>query len=144
MTLANVKESDFCQLFLRIGTDHDGADKLAVYLQDEVVAETLPDFLTAPGYDFLVVHGAADEADDALNVGFAGRADLLIGVGIDHGAHAFDAEEFAEQGVIGAAVEEVGPGDAAFAGPGGVPDLDVLEVGGWFAGQEHCRSSAVG
>lgn len=135
VAFADVEAADFGHGVVGPWVDGDDADDGAIDFDDVVAIDAGADFLAAAGDEFVVIDGGADHADDGIDIAAAGGADLLVGVAVDHGADAFEAEEFAEEGVVGPAVEEVDALDAAFAGAGGVAEEEDLTAFrfGWLA-----------
>jgi len=128
---ADVEAADFGHGLIWPWLDGDDGDDGAVDFHDVVAVDGGADFVAGACDEFVVGDGGADHADDGVDVVAAGWADALIGVAVDHGADAFDAEEFAEESVVGAAVEEVDAGDPAFAGAGGVAEEEDLATFGF-------------
>ena len=128
---ADVEAADFGHGLIWPWLDGDDGDDGAVDFHDVVAVDGGADFVAGACDEFVVGDGGADHADDGVDVVAAGGADALIGVAVDHGADAFDAEEFAEECVVGAAVEEVDAGDPAFAGAGGVAEEEDLAAFGF-------------
>lgn len=128
---ADVEAADFCHGLVWPWLDGDDGDDGAVDFHDVVAVDGGADFVAGASDEFVVGDGGADHADDGVDVVAAGWADALIGVAVDHGADAFDAEEFTEECVVGAAVEEVDARDPAFAGACGVAEEEDLAAFGF-------------
>ena len=117
-----------------VGVDGDGGDGVAVEFEDEEVAEFFVDLFAGAGDEGGVVDGLLHHGEQGGDVGGTGGMDLLVVVSVDHGADAFVAEEFGEEGFFLAAVDDVDAGDAFLTGDAAVAEfgeeVDVEGFGG--------------
>ena len=121
--LADVKAGEFAGRFLRVKVESHAGNGRAVDLEEPVIFEVLEDFGARAADEFFVVNGLADEGHDGVNIFFEDAADLLVFVGINHGADAVVTEYLIEEGFVNGSVKDMDARDALDAGTGTVVQL---------------------
>lgn len=117
---AHMEAGEFPTFLFRVGVESHASHGVPVDFHDPVVLDAFEDFVAGAPDQFLVFDGLADERKDGADIFFENAADLLVFVGIDHGADALVAEDFGQESFVDGAVQEVDAGHAEAAGAGGV------------------------
>ena len=110
---------EFALVLLRIEVQGHAGDRVAVDLVEVVFADLLFERRLRAADEFLGVDGGLGDLEDGGDVLLLGAADLLVFVGVDHGADAFVGEHLGQQSLVLLAVDDVHAGDAVAAGGGG-------------------------
>jgi hypothetical protein len=110
----------------------------AVDLIERVVGDLHFDIVAAAGDEDVFLDEGPHEPEDVRDVGVDGGADVLVRIGVDHGAQAAVTEDFLEEHAFLAAVDDVHALDAGLAGAVGEGDeLVVVGLGAVFVDLEE-------